>query len=213
MFRHKRIKARPSRRRSAGQQALKKVNEILRMSELKHFTVVNNNLLGTNWNGQIVENLNNPAVGDNDNLRNGDNIACTFWELNMTILKPAATDATGNAFVRVIGFWDKQNTIAGTNDVLNTTGDLNMVNQVFNVDHRKEYIVLFDRVFNLTTALNQQIRFSHKGSLKKRLTQFQAASTDVNTGSLKFMIMSNIDDEAAVKPTYAYVSRIRYRDF
>jgi len=201
------------KRRTAGQEALKKVNEILKMSELKDFTTSNNNLININWNGQLVVELNNPPIGGTDITREGDQIACTYQELKITVLKPPGTGVDGQAYVRVIGFWDRQNTIVDQQEIINTLGTINAVNNVFNIDHRKEWILLYDKTVELNDLSKPMARFVFKTSLKKRLTQFSAGTENINSGALKFLIISDIDEDATNKPAYTFVSQCRYRDF
>ncbi len=199
------------KKKSAGQEALKKVNAIIKMSELKHFTTAQNLTININWNGQIVSGLNNPPAGTGDTNRIGDQIACTYWIFNMFLFRSQDIDN----FVRVIGFWDKKNTIADASSILDSLGTINAPNQVSNVDRRSEYIKLFDKTINLNNAGGLQGPQKHlrvRVSLKKRLSQFVSASTNLASGVLKFFIVSDVDAAAANKPEYIFISRVRYRD-
>ncbi len=159
--------------------------------------------------GQISV-LNNPAQGDTDSTRDGDSIMNKWIDIRgYIVVNTGATDQVN--VVRFLLLWDKQVTIGNAGDVLESVGNVNAPMSPYKHDRRHQYMVLEDFTVSLSqngSSAIKKIRIIHK--LNKK-TQFNAASTTINTGCLNLVMISD-EATASLPPTFVFTSRVHFLD-
>ncbi len=159
--------------------------------------------------GQISV-LNNPAQGDTDSTRDGDSIMNKWIDLRGYItINTGATDQVN--VVRFLLLWDKQVTIGNAGDVLESVGNVNAPTSPYKHDRRHQFMVLED--FTVSLAQNgssgiKKIRIIHK--LNKK-TQFNSASTTINTGCLNLVMITD-EPTGGLRPNFVFRSRVHFLD-
>ncbi len=198
------------RKESDGKKALRMVTSLKRGVEVKHLDSLYD-LNDTNWNGSI-RTINAMAQGMKDTERIGDKVKITSVEMNF-ISKISEDSTIQTNRMRVIVIWDKQNSITLPSDFILTTGTTNAPEGFYNYDKRKEFVVLFDRKYNLIDE-DKRLVSIHLFKKVNKLTQFNSATTTINTGALKLIFLSNVDDAgiSANKPDISGSVRVRYVD-
>lgn len=158
--------------------------------------------------------LNVPAQGTEDFQRIGDSIKIHHLRFAFTVQK---SDQVSDQQYRLIILWDEGNSVIAASDVLYSTllGTTGALLSPKDWDKRFDSRVLYDRVFNqnsltynTTTAYGYDVQ-SHVVELPiKKHTQFEAGSTSIVTGALKFIFVSN----HVTASTYTIVPMITYTD-
>lgn len=138
------------------------------------------------YNGDVIT-LNNPAQGDSDNSRDGDSMKCQNLVLRYFV------SHTAKCFVRVIVYWDQQNTVSAASSLLDAAqvGTVQAPIAYKDYDNRFKSKILHDRTFNIDPASKGQF-FVDTVIKIDRHTQFEAGSTTINTGALKILLVSNL---------------------
>ncbi len=195
---------------SLAKKALKKVNKISRGIEAKHLTtaITAGNI---DDDGVFTSNLNIPVQGLLDTNRIGDTIMCKSIHLRMNYVTGSANL---NTQLRFILIWDKYDTIDTVSDILANTGDSNAANSHYNVDTRREWIKLMDKTVVLQSPSGSKMKHLNKVFKLNKITQFNAAGTDINKGTLFLLYISNIDSGLADadKPNIVGLARLFYTD-
>lgn len=158
------------------------------------------------YNGTIVE-VNTPAQGIADNQRIGDSIKVQSITIRGQVTNVNTANILNN--VRVMLVWDDQNQISTIADLLETTGSYQVVFSPKHYDKRFRSNILYDQLFTVSTHLGSQAFFrDFEISLPiNRHTQFNAATTNINTGSLKFILISgNVTSNLPIVNWYARMS-------
>ncbi len=165
-------------------KALKVASGLKRQVEYKHVTY-DQSIDSISYTGDITSNCNNTVQGLNDTSRIGDKIFCNSMRVAFRLEKGSV-----NCNLRVLIFWDKQNTITGPNDLINSGGTILAPLGQYNVDTRRQWIKLYDR---------QHVMYENKPviSFKKTIrlhktTLFSQGGTGIATGRLAMMYISDI---------------------
>lgn len=148
-----------------------------------------------------------PAQGDGDVSRDGDSCKILTSAIRFTCTAHASIDT----WIRVIVFWDKQNTISTGADLLETTGSSAAVYSWRDYDKRFHAKVLFDQRYLLTTdevGGTQYVTKDLNFNIGKHC-QFEAGTTTPNTGVLKIMFIS---DQQTNIPGYSFYARTIFVD-
>ncbi len=201
--RRRRRNRRPSET-SIARRALARVRQLERQVEVKYH-LTNTSTSNIDWLGDIVR-LNDIAAGSTDLTRVGDYVMIKDLEWRIEIAMNAANDQT----VRMILYWDKQDTTNACDDVLNTIGITRAPLQPSQWDRRFEIVVLHDSFVTLRQYHAFHTRF-HKIPINRH-TQFSAGTTTILTGALKFLIIGSEDIVASPKPFCNYSFRVTYTD-
>ncbi len=142
--------------------------------------------LGVSWSGIIMPNLNQTIQGLGDTARVGDKIFCTSLYLGFSIVKGAL-----DCNVRILCFWDKQNTIVAPLNIIDSVGGPLAPVSDYHVDQRREWTKIFDRNF-VCTNTNTNVH-SWRPRLKlRKISQFDAGGTIINTGRLAIMYITDV---------------------
>jgi len=144
--------------------------------------------------------------GLSDSQRIGDSIKMQTLTLKYYAQRNASTDT----LIRIIVFVDKQGKITAPNQLL-TAADVGTVYSVIankNFDNRFESKFLLDQVITLN-ADNTTVKREHVIPVNLH-SQFNAATTAINTGDLKMLVISNTT--GAASPSLAFLSRLTYTD-
>lgn len=153
------------------------------------------------WNGNIGS-IPQIAVGTADNQRIGDSCKLQNLTLRFTVGRGAA-----DSICRVMMLHDPQNKISTVSDVLTQVGNIYGVLSPKNYDKRFQCKVLLDKTFVLTTD-SPLHRWNHVIPLNFH-TQFNAGTTTINTGDLKYLYISN---QSTNVPSLAVANRLTFTD-
>ncbi len=206
-------KRRQSRKTSSvAKKALKLVRANNRKKEVNFFDT-NISLTDIDEAGVITGNLFKPVQGTPDTGRIGDKCWMKNIVLNLRMVPPSDDDDP-NAHLRVIMFYDKQNTF-DTGDIANLllppTGDTFQPNSMYNVDHRLQWIKIFDRNF-MMDDINKGFYLLIKTKKWNKVTQFNAGSVTANTGGYKIAVISNKPGLSATQPQVIGIVRFNFYD-
>lgn len=171
------------------------------------------------WSGTVGI-LNGIAQGTSDSQRIGDSLKCQRLSGRL-IWDPANFFQAGvniqSCAVRLIIYWDEQNNVTSAADVLQQTGNVYTVISPKNYDTRFRSRVLYDKtVFfsqNLASGASYAMNYPHDDidiELNAH-TQYDAASTTINTGALKYLLISDNVASTYIPSCRAYL-RLTYTD-
>lgn len=203
---------RKRKKMTAGKQALKKVNKLIKANETKHRTLVQN-INDTSWLGEIII-LNAMPQGIGDTNRIGDKVQITSVWLKYCIDIGDNSLRSGNT-IRVLLFWDKQNNVPLTADVLSLVGTVEVIDAHYIYDNIHAFQILYDKKFDCIQNSDQQIHsINRRIRMKNKYTQFFGGTTNIVTGSLKLMLISNVDTLSpnSDKPNIIGSVRVFYND-
>ncbi len=183
----------------------KKVNTLYKAIETKFHEFTATHVTGYS---AAISSLNEVPQGATDISRNGDKIFIKYVDIRM-FAAIGALDTTA----RVIVLWDKMNTTTNGGEVLNrnASGLAPLSHNLY--DFRKNYTVLYDRMFELDGVRADQMVWRKIIKVRKA-TQYAAGTANIESGVLKLFVWSQIPDgnPAADKLTFEFVSRIYYLD-
>lgn len=158
------------------------------------------------YNGTLYT-LNSVAQGDGDGQRDGDSLKMQ----NLTI-RAKLNKATGLGFTqaRIIVYFDDSNKTSAVADILDSaylaSGFACLAPKDW--DKRFQSKILLDKSFNLHDGQNQ-LHLEEVIPINKH-TQYEAATTTINSGALKMIIIS--DQTSTNVPTITWVSALSYSD-
>lgn len=196
------------KRRYAGKlkRLEKKVSKISRSIEKKYYDNSFDYVL--DWDGDI-HNCNGPASGLGDDERVGDKIFVTSLSFTFTLRRNNAGDIPT---IRVIGIWDKLNTISSVSQLfIASSGNSFTYLSEYVVDDRAAFSVLFDKLYQLDSAGPNNITRRIKKTINKT-TQFEASTTTITKGLLRLIFIASTDSAQATKPLIQGYTRVRYTD-
>ncbi len=175
--------------------------------EIKHVTY-DVTALATSWSGSISQNLNSTIQGSNDTERIGDSIFCNSLYLGLNLVK-----GNDDCTVRVIGFWDKQNTILNPADLIDSVGGPLATVSDIHIDQRRDWARVFDKKFVLTSSNTSTAMWVKRFKLRKR-TQFNQGTANINQGRLALMYITDIavGQPIADYPIINAFGRVYYTD-
>jgi len=188
-------------------KALKISRGLKRQVEYKHVTY-DISSGGISWIGTYTQNVNATIQDQNDTSRIGDKIFCNTIRLNFKVVKGAV-----DANFRIIAFWDKQNTLFVPNDLIQQSGTVLAPLGDYNTDNRNEWILLFDKRFNLTDV-GQSVRTSYNKIRLHKQTTYDNGTSSINTGRLALFYISDVPSGSPVAdfPIVDGYSRMFYSD-
>lgn len=178
-----------------------------RSVELKKFDV-NENGFSFNETRVTLTFLNVMAIGTNRKQRIGAQITMKHLKISIRMDNEAST--TGK-FIRVIIVWDKQNVLESLVDVLEETGIANVILSDYQLNFRNQYILLFDKVYNIDGIVREAQYKKIFIDLKSKITKFETSSdTLIDQGSLRigFCTDAPVGSPVGVR----FYSRITYTD-
>jgi len=191
------------RKRNNVSKLNKKVNYLCRMNkpEVKYFT---NSYLaaGVDLNGSLNTSLVFPAQGLTASARVGDVIRVK----NITIRGQWAYNGADSA-VRMIVFYDYDNTIAGT---INYLDQVATNNAVFS-NRSQSYLYNAKTLLDKTTYVTADVAlrtFQYKIRINQK-TKYSPASTVVQKGAIKLLVITN---ELFNLPLFSYKVFATYTD-
>lgn len=197
------------KRRSAIKKLKKDVSILKKSVETKFLdTIINQTNL--DWSGFFTNSLAIPEQGLFDYNRSGDKIFGTSAQIRLRV---AQGSAGLNTHMRVIGVWDKYNTIASADDLLYNQGSGEAPCGHYNRDTRREWVKLFDINFMLETSLKKVHTYTKSIKLNKEV-HFNNNSTTINKGRFVIYFVSNIPSgsPSANLPDLTGIVRFRYND-
>lgn len=162
------------------------------------------------WNGAVMNGFLSIAQGQTASLRIGDSIKVTSIHLKIRL---QSSLSTGGSLVRVILFWDKENTVSTPSDLFDTLGTVAAPMSNFDKDQKSEIVILRDRTFNLENSSDELVylnwRFFKKNAQKH--VRYEANTTTIEQNRLKCFLIG--DQDPAVSPNrYHAEARIHYID-
>lgn len=168
--------------------------------EKKHYDFTQSG--GRDWNGTITI-INNPAQGLTDSMRVGDSILNKSLNISGVVSYGGST-----AIARVMIIWDKQNKITLPIDALEVVGNQFAVFSPKRKDNKREFRVLYDRLF---TVDSQKLQVLYNVDFKNldTHTQFDNGTTTINSGAYKVIFISDV---AAGQPNINQYRRFEYID-
>lgn len=168
------------------------------------YTTISDTGTVQSYNGGYAE-MCSPSVGNTDTTRIGDSIKMQHLTLRGCAKYNSA--GTDGQTLRLVIFKDKQNKITAVSDIVDTVGTVNApyFNKVY--DNRFQTKFIYDRTFYVNS---QRIEVPFHIELPINMhKQFQAATTTVQTGSLKYLIIS---DQLSNGPSIQMHGRITFTD-
>lgn len=188
----------------------KQIKSLINVEE-KHYDVSGNPTISSS--GSLVT-LNSPQQGTTDSMRIGDSIKCQSLELNYHLYPNGAMTATNTYLARVIIFEDKQNKVSAVSDIIDSTYIATGYAPIGlkDFDRRFETKVLYDELLEIDLITN--MGKSRRVNLPLgHHTQFEAASTTINTGAYKMLLLSSVPSASVNDvPAIIYTSRLHYTD-
>lgn len=163
-----------------------------------------------NWSGSTFSSFCLPAQGDGVSERVGDSIKVTSCKIRCRLV--GSGSGTGN-LVRFIVFWDKEGTVGGPSDVLDTTGSVSTPLEYYIKDRMHEFQVLADRVYTINSdqSAYRYITFNfYKKNINKHI-KFTEGATTVEKNQLKMIVVSD-EDPAGAPPRLWFQARTHYID-
>lgn len=148
--------------------------------------------------------LNIPSQGLLDTNRVGDSLKCQ----NLTF-RFIGSRGTTDCFVRYIIYWDQQNQISLGSDLLENVGSQQAVISPKNYDNRFRSSILHDYSHFLTAS--DPLCKSEISIPINRHTQFNGATTTIQTGALKVLVISSLV-AGATTPSVTWNSRLSFTD-
>jgi len=165
------------------------------------------------WNGGLFA-LNHLAAGDGVGTRDGQSQVNTYLEMRIRAEGRYVSGLPQASAVRVMVFWDYENSITQINEVLqyaqNTYSLMSHLNQ--NENHR--FKIIHDCILNQTEDDSQNY-YTIRLSLKDKLSTYSGtAAGDLQKNSLKFIAFSDIDPSVAstLGPSFEYTQLLKYHD-
>lgn len=151
--------------------------------------------------------LNTPAQGQTDTTRIGDSIKIQNLTLRGYIYANALATST---LFRLMVIWDPQNKSSATSDILQNIASVYAPISPKNYDKKFQTKVLLDKCYSIVSggADSAMRQFDFVLPINQH-TQFDAASTTINTGALKILLVSAA---GANLPTCVYSARVTYTD-
>lgn len=187
-------------------KALKKVNKISSGIEVKHHDLDITGPINLDWNPQYAS-LNNISQGLSDTQRVGDSVKMLGLRFKIHV----DLNTVGEALVRCILMYDKENTINSETQFIETTGVPNSIESPFDVDTRNKYTILHDKVYSMSNG-NKRILYINLNKKLNKHCQFQAGTTTITKGRLRFWIYTDTSDLLVAKPQWYGYSRVYYQD-
>lgn len=150
--------------------------------------------------------------GDDYNMRIGDSIKCHTLTLRWTA-ELAAVANYGR--IRLIVFWDEANVITSVSQLLESTGTVQGILSGKTFDNRFLTKILYDETMTRERNQGSGVSISpfpkHEKVIKiGKHTQFDAGTTTVVTGALKFLAIS--DNAAANQVLISFNANLSYTD-
>ncbi len=185
------------------EQALRIASSLQRAVEVKYIDYISGGGV-VDWDGKLVI-LNDIAQGLSDTERTGDRVHLR----NVHIRGWMELNGAASSELRMQVIWDKQNTTAAPSNILSVTGNSIAPISSRLWDRRYEFKILSDRRLTVD-QYHPHVPFQFTMRLDKN-TQYQAASTTIQTGALKFLFISNINP-VNVQPLIWYHIRTEFTD-
>lgn len=194
---------RARKQETKAEQALRIASSLQRAVEVKYIDYISGGGV-VDWDGKLLV-INDVAQGLTDTERNGDRIHLR----RLTIRGFVELNGSANPLLQMMIIWDKQDTLVAPSNVLSVTG--NSIAPIANLlwDRRYEFKVLAQRKLAVDTY-HPLVPFEFSLKLDKN-TQFQAGSTTIQTGALKFLFISSINS-VSVQPLIWYHARTEFTD-
>lgn len=158
------------------------------------------------FNGMFQE-LNTIAQGITDYQRVGSSLKCQTMHLRV-----AFTRASANANIRCVVIWDKQNVLTTPSDYFDSVGTAYGPQSFKNDSNKFRFKTLYDQIFILTDASSPRRNIDLRISLNKH-TEFDGSTSNIRTGSLKVMMISDVDPTVPANvPVARIFSHLTYTD-
>jgi len=179
-------------------RALKKDVRILKgANEAKHHDE-SLTFAGFSHTASQQANILDPAQGDGDTQRIGDEVTASRLESRWVLIG----DNDAVTTFRIMIMWDKQNALADFTDFLTVTGNSQAVNSPVDWDKKKLFSILYDKTFtfNVGTLVDGSVtavpfemerHIKINLNLKNKKVVFQGGGTTVNVNALKIFLWSN----------------------
>lgn len=168
-------------------------------TEYKYVDVTD--LASPTYSGYVAT-LNNISQGVTDTTRVGD--SCKLQNLT---LRGSITRNGTDGHVRIMILWDKQAKVTSASTVLENTGTAYATLSPKKYDTRFQTKALKD--FRVHVTQDSPIKEFNMVIPINKHTQFDAATSTIDTGVLRILIIS---DMAASQPITSYYSRLTFTD-
>ena len=211
-------KARPSRGKiygAAAGQLYRDVKMIENAINVEYKVQDTQQALATVSQTPTVTLWNALQLGNDYNQRNGRQVKWTSIYQRITAQSPAT--ATVPHYVRHVLFWYKDPSATAPTPTQMFNAGAPSINAMTNLNVRKDFIILYDKVYKIGTATGGEASAFRKIYKKCNMrTVFNASSlgtiADIESGALYSMTWSDTST-AAEMPTLTIQSRLRYRDW
>ncbi len=202
------FKRRFHKKKSAGKQALTKVNRILRNVEKKRMDL---DVSTTSTQAALLSAMNLVAIGDAGTQREGNVISLTSWLCNYTIRMNTSDDFCN---VRVMVVLDKQcaGALPAIGDILEFTGAEKIISSPMNLDGALRFKVLYNKVHSFNLGARPNGNFSGRGNLKPRKIRYTGTSATIANVLNECLLFIHVSDETTNAPVITYQTRVRFQD-
>lgn len=190
------------------------VRNVVRQEEVKHFDYAGVAAISTDYTG-LTYSLMNMSQGNDIGQRQGDQVTLKSvhvrgeWHINTGI--GAGTTQTCRTMV-LLDKLGTGTTQAQPGDILQTTGNIQAPFAPISLQWMDRYIVLADKVWNLSETGNSGIAFNIYRKIPKRYQKARFTGSGANTLSNNNIVMLNITNAAAAYPVCTSYSRVAYTD-
>lgn len=179
--------------------------------EYKTSDLDNNSLsIPNTWNLNLVNGL---ARGNDWNQRIGRQVTFKSVQINFKVQYTQGESAPQTENVRLIVFLTK--TIDGTAPVGTDVVNNDNVIADRNLDNRRQYVILKDYKFSLTSLGREAFNLTYYKRLSLK-TQYNNGDTglvgDIDYGAIYFMFISDQTAISGFQPTILWSSRVRFID-
>ena len=192
--------------RAVAHRALKLAKKIAYSSEIKYHDVAIETQV--NWSGAGPIDLANISPGLSDNSRIGDQIRVT--SINFKWI--AYQENSACSYIRVIVIRDHQDAILDLNQVLQETGNLSSFQSHYVHDLRKQYTVLFDKYFKITTDYQDAVQQRWYKKLNFKVQYVAGGTSTISKNQIKAFAIADVSDQATQQPSLYGYMRLNYLD-
>ncbi len=196
------------KKKSAGKQALTKVNRILRNVEKKKIEL---DVSTTSTQSALLSAMNLLAIGDGGTNREGNVVSLTHWLCNYTIRMNTSDDFCN---VRVMVVMDNQcsGALPAIGDILEYTAAEKIISSPPNLDGALRFKFLYNRVHTFNLGARPNGNFSASGRLSPQKIRYTGSSATITNVLNKCLLFIHVSDETTNAPVITYQTRVRFQD-
>lgn len=195
-------------------------NVVTGVAERKYHDTTNTNQAGS-YDNAIFNVVNAVSQGDTDTARDGDSLRMTSLEVRGEVSFANSATAIGRLIILIMKPGNSElsagSTVTyGLADILSLGASSAATFDHYLHDNRSRFQILYDRVFSnmdvgAASAANR-LHFHKMFGLKKKLVQYEAASTRMTKNAIYWVWMSDQTDASGNELLLNIQTRLNYID-